>query len=356
MIKNKTRFCFWGLVLLFLPCLQAQLIQIEPESQLLPEEENASLAKDPIFCSPGVSNKSRSKGLVLEYGLHGAYNTVAQNLASDANQSIRIRSIQDFTLKAKIPLVNKPTFKLLGGYEYSSENFDLSGIGQDQGDGIIQDLRTSLFKTNKFSLYASKAINDRYYAIFRVRASYSGDYDGWASFDGRYATVSGAGILGIKPDENTEWGVGITYSRGFDRNQIYPFLMYNRTFNDKWGIETILPVKIYGRYNVNKDMILLFGGEYSSRGYSIDMIAPQTQLTGMPVESTFRHAEAKFQVSLEKHLVSWLWLNVKAGYEIPFRSQFIDLQVPENSFRYQSGSRPFMKVGIFLSPTDHCKK
>ena len=143
--------------------------------------------------------------------------------------------------------------------------------------------------------------------------------------------------------------MGLTYSHGFDRKLVLPFFFYNRTFNRKWGLESVLPVQIYGRYNASKNLIILFGGQYQSKAYSIDVIEDSNAL---PIESQFRHSEVKFQVSVEKKIHSWVWFNAKAGYEIPFRAQFINLESPELSFRYQSGSRPFVKFGIFLSPPD----
>lgn len=319
----------------------------------LPGEEETEIAKEPLsLCKPGVLNKSRSKGLLLEYGLNGGYNYTVQNEFVQSNNNSEVEYSNNFKAKVKVPIINATGLKLLAGYEYEVEKLYFDEINGLESN-VFESLDGKRLKTNKFTLYGSKSLNDKHYAIFRVRVAYNGDFEAWNDFDNRYATYSAAGIFGVKPNDNLEWGIGLTYSNNPERTRVLPFLIYNRTFNDKWGLETVLPVQIYGRYNANKDCILLFGSEFRSKNYSVDL---NTNAQALSSTYNFRHAEILFQTSLEQHLFSWVWLNVKAGYQLPLRSRFNNVTLPEYSFRAKPGGQPYFRIGLFLSPSSNAVK
>ena len=96
MILNKNRFCLLGLFLLMLPCIHGQNLNTPAEVDPIP-------ANDPVFCTPGVSNKSKSKGLVLEYGLRSGFNTTTTSILSESSSTTRINSIEEFKLKVSSP-------------------------------------------------------------------------------------------------------------------------------------------------------------------------------------------------------------------------------------------------------------
>ena len=338
-------------VLLF--CLTlAYLLPLCAQQVHLPDGDGMELTKEPIFCTPGTPNKSRGKGLVIEYGLNGDHYWGPRNGAPDGPNFSEVDYTDHFKAKIKIPILNKKSLKFLAGYEYAFERFNFEEFGGERTN-VFQSLDGKRLKTNKFSLYLTKSINGKYYAVFQARASYRGDYKGLNSFDSRYAAYSGAAVFGVKPKPHVEWGIGLSFSTGFNRTRVLPFAVYNKTFNSKWGIETVLPVSIKGRYNFNRHCLMLFGAEYNSNNYSVDLLSERRANVH---EYHLRHAEILPQVSLEQHLFSWLWLNVEAGYQIPVRTEFGNTEVPELSFRGKSGAQPYFRVGLFLSPSDHLMK
>lgn len=325
----------------------------EAQKLHLPGEEGTEIAKEPLsLCKPGVLNKSKGKGLLVEYGLNGGYNYKVKNDFIQSQNNSEVDYSNHFKAKIKVPIINATGFKVLAGYEYESEKFHFDEVNGLESN-VFESLDGKRLKTNKFTVYTSKSLNEKHYAIFRLRMAYNGDYTAWNDFDNRYATYSAAGIFGVKPNDNLEWGVGLTYSNNPERTRVLPFLIYNRTFNDKWGIESVLPVQIYGRYNVNKDCIVLFGGEYHSKNYSVDL---NTNAQALSSTYNFRHAEVLFQTSLEQHLFSWIWLNVKAGYQLPLRSRFNNVTLPDYSFRATPGGQPYVRIGLFLSPSANAIK
>lgn len=308
------------------------------------EDEIDLVTESCIFCKPGVINKSKSKGVELAWTPSLSRNFVPTD-ATD-RQNSRLNHVDEFKFKFKIPIVNAESIKALLGFEHGWDQFNFNQIGGEQAN-FFDNLDGRTLKYNKFTAYFTKSINYRYYFIFRVRASFNGDYDNFVQTDSRYSTYSATGIFGVKPSPDLEYGFGLSYSNGFNRIRVLPFGVYNRTFNEKWGIETILPVQILGRYNVDSETILLFGAEFTSRRYSIDNYIPGEEFAEI---LNIRNAGINSVVSLERKLFSWVWMNAKIGYHVPFSSRIDNLSVPEDSFRFRQGTHPFFKVGIFITP------
>ena len=105
-------------------------------------------------------------------------------------------------------------------------------------------------------------------------------------------------------------------SKGFRGISALPFFLYNRNFNNKWGIESLLPGLIYGRYNLNARNILLGGVEYASQSYRLSV-----EESGVnELDYAYNHSELQFAVRWEHQFVDWLWASLKFGYQMNFSS------------------------------------
>ncbi|NBC07320.1 MAG: hypothetical protein GVY26_09010 [Bacteroidetes bacterium] len=319
------------------------------------EEDEVELPKDRTdFCSPGVINKSRGRGILLERRSVGAQH-LAPNIGDiDGANASDIARVERIKGKIKIPLVNAADLKVLMGYEYARETFRFNRIGY-YNEEVFRSLHDNPLHTNKYSIYITKSFNDKYYAGLRVRTSYRGDHEEMINFDGRYATYSALAAFGIKPREDLEYGFGLTYSRGFFNTNLLPFGIYNQTFNKKWGIETVLPVRIMMRYNFTPKELLLFGVEFQSKSYSIDVYR-QSKRNLPPTPYYFRHAEIAWKATYDKHLFSWIWFTAEAGYQIPLNSRFDNTQDATLNFRTRATPQPFFNIGVFVSPSRDCVK
>lgn len=306
------------------------------------------------FCRPGVINKSAGRGILLQRRLTGGQYLAPDMGKVDGVNASDVARVDRIKGKIKIPLVNAVDLKVLLGYEYARETFHFNRIGYYQQD-VFLSLHDNPLHTNKYSLYITKSFDDKYYAGLRLRTSYRGDHEKMINFDGRYATYSALAAFGIKPRDDLEYGFGLTYSRGFFNTTLLPFGIYNQTFNDKWGIETVLPVSIMMRYNFAPKSLLLFGVEYQSKSYSVD-IYQQAKRDEAPVPYHFRHAEIAWKATYDEHLFSWVWFTAEAGYQIPLNSRFDNTQDATSNFRTRTTPQPFFNVGFFVSPSRDCVK
>jgi len=252
-------------------------------------------------------------------------------------------SLQQLSVKLKVPIVNKEGLKLLVGASYRPETYDFSAIGSDF-QPVFNYLNGRTLKSSGFDAILTKSWNEKFYSSFRFRLLYNGDYSGVINTDSRFAIYNFSGLFGVKKHDNKEWGVGLNFSQSFRRTLVLPFFLYNHTFNDKWGVELILPALMVARYNVSERSILLFGLRYNSSSYSIET----DEL--MPQVFELNHSEARATLTLQQRFHPWLWFDANAGIQYNFSTDFDAKDNEMASFQVTPGIAPYFKLGIFVSP------
>ena len=110
----------------------------------------------------------------------------------------------------KAPIINKESFKLLAGYKYTGEFFDISNLGADFSE-TFQRLDNVTLKSSNFSALATKSINEDKYLAFRLRYTANGNYDGLVSFDDRFAIYKALAVFGVKKHDDLEWGLSLIH-------------------------------------------------------------------------------------------------------------------------------------------------
>lgn len=297
------------------------------------------------FCKPGVKNKSRSRGLEISYNYLGGSTFREETNTPFPNEEANTEALTSTLVKVKIPVFNRPGFKLLLGYNRERENYKFESLG-DQHQIFYETLDQYIFKSNTYSLILSKSLNEKHYIGFNARLLYNGNYTGWSSLSNIYQHFSLIGVYGIKLNEDFEWGVGLSYSENLEqRRRLVPFLIYNKNFSDRWGVEAILPISIQLRRNINQSNLLLLGINYANQSYGMDNIRNN--------ENDFyviNHAEVRSSVSWERRLVPWIWLNIEAGYQYNFDTEMLNLSNQDADIIYDPTNAPFLRIGVFVSP------
>ena len=322
--------------------VQAQVNLLPLESKVLPSKS--------VFCSPGVMNTSRSRGAEFTSGFTSPFSLQIPIGSVDAATSGQVEFVESYRAKIKIPLIIKKDFKVLFGYEYNSETYH---FGETAGfhSATFNSLDDKALRSNRYSLYATKSFNERIYSLIRLRATYNGDYDQGMTINDRYGIYSVIGGVGFKESDKKEWGLGLSYSFSFSkfRTRLIPFLLYNQTFNDKWGIEAILPLQVFARYNVSKKTILLSGVEYHRSFYNADFY---NAFSNESENYYLKHSGLRSSITLEQKIAPWLWMHAKAGYQTSFTTDFHNQYDPTASFGANTSNTWFFQMGLFLSPPD----
>ncbi len=303
------------------------------------------------FCKPGIQNNSRAKGLELSYGYFGGGRFKAEDtLLILPLTEFRNLTYLKFDLKA--PVINRTGLKVLLNYSYFSELYDIKRFGPDFSQAF-RELNDSPLKSSSIGLILSKPLGEYHYLAFRFKLSANGNYGGIGRFfEDRFAIYKFYGIYAIKPSEDFEWGLGLAYSKSFRRNNLIPFLLFNRNFSGKWGMEAVFPANIFLRYNLGQGDILLFGLEYDSQSYRLSV--PDTNMGGL--DFAVNHSEFLASLRVEHQFARWIWGNFKAGYRFNFSTDFEAKAPGTTPFNVEQSNGLFFQAGFFLSPPDDILK
>jgi len=274
--------------------------QLKPD--FFPEDITIESHQGVCYCEPGVVNKSRSKGLVINYGVFGSGNYLPETSNSTNFTSSNLNAFNQFEFKLKVPIILKERTKVLLGYSYYIENYNFTEITESFSE-TINTLDNNTLKSNGISALVSHSINEENYLILRYKYSLNGNYDGFLEIDNRYAINNFMGLYGFKKNDLFEWGIGLLFSHSFRRTSALPFFLYNRTFNERWGIESGFPANFFLRYNLDPLTITALGIEYSSKSFRLDVV----DSTGDLLDFAYNHAEILLSLSVERHLSSWIW-------------------------------------------------
>lgn len=327
-------FCRASYIVLFLAICFLGVVNLEAQELLTPIRD---------FCQPGVVNKSPGKGMSVEYGFFPQYPL----RSSEASESSQQKLNQHLLVKLKAPLINQQKTKMLVGVRHFRESYQFEEISTED-EWLFENINDKVFKSTRLSLYLTRSFGYKNYFALKAEASYNGDYDGLIDFSKRYRHLFLISVFGMKPRPNVEWGLGLASRFGFRGNTVFPFAVYNQTFNNKWGIESTLPVKIMVRRNFSPKSLLLFGPEFASRFYSVDFLKGNAGPIG---RYETRRAEFQLNAAYIQQLIPWFWIEVKGGYVRYLDSEVTGQQaLSEVDFNLEQSNGVFSKITLFLSP------
>jgi hypothetical protein len=334
-------------IIFFLLCLlPAQALFGQAKPNFFPEDISHEVLEIRCYCKPGVRNKSRAKGLEISYTwLGGGTFREEEGILTPPLTEYGHWQRIDFDIKA--PVINKDHLKVLLGYKHHTESFAINTLGADFTE-TFRELGATNLKNNNLSLIVSKPLNETKYLAFRVVYALNGNYSGLFGFGNEYAVYKALGLFGIKSSEDFEWGFGASFSRTFRRASILPFLLYNRNFGNRWGVESVFPAYIYLRHNLKPGTILLLGTEYNSDSYRMKVNVPNND----ELDYALNHSEIIGTVQLEQQISPWVWANAKVGFQMNFRTDFESKALTTTPFNVEPTNGLFLQFGVFISPPD----
>lgn len=298
------------------------------------------------YCKPGVKNKSRSRGLEISYA--HIFNAVMED-ESEGEEEFDLSEFyrKRLNIKFRFPIINKESLKVIGGVFYRPEYYVFTKIGNDRPE-LFDYLNKRAQKSTGVEATVLKSWDENKYTLFRTKTQFNGTYKGLVEFGSDQAIFSAGVLMGFKKGEDKEWGVGLNFNKSFRQTTLLPFFMYNKTFNNRWGIESLLPAMITLRHNISDENILLLGVRYGSRSSHLDIVYPSDAASIYDLN----HSEMKAAFTLEKLIHSWLWIDATAGFQFNFSTDFVSRTIIDPSFKSDPRTSPFFKVGVFLSLPD----
>lgn len=279
------------------------------------------------YCNNSVVGLSPTKIISIgyDYVFSSAYNSDKDFANGDTSIYNRTANrTGGLRISGNIPIVSRLKGLLnfgfnywRSGYKFKDEpsNFDLYG-NRLQARGL---------NNLGLSLTFFKPLNDRHFIILMAQGEVSGDYN-FKEFFNRFQYTKGSytALFGWKKREDKLFAVGVSRTWRGGESLPIPVILWNQTFNSKWGIELLLPARGAVRYNFSPRSLLLLGYELEGSSYNMQFnYFPGLPVNGAPTfnkKFELRRSEIRARLTWEKQLAGFIWLSVQGGVRINYRN------------------------------------
>ena len=307
------------------------------------------------FANPSVLGMGPSKGIIIRYermptfGVNSTAEVVGiNNYSTSATKNARL------TIKGYIPAWNRPHLKVIVGLNYDREEFQFRDAPANYE--LLDNIENKGLKSTGVQLAVIRPIDAVHWYLARVKTELAGDYSADQLSVGNYLRASAEAFYGWKRTPRFSWGVGFQYGYTFGRLSFYPAIIYNRTFNDHWGVEALFPARVTARYNASERSIFYTGYSVDGLNYLVHLRTPlarQNQPDKIAINSLeLREIEVKFRLRWERELLSFLWLGAEAGYRYNYAFDAFDRTNAdrERIIRTKLGGVPYASLEVFAVP------
>ncbi len=294
------------------------------------------------YATQKVLNQTPNRIVSLNYEYQGGFDM--PGVPSFPNQTYRVNRISGIRGPLNIPVISntKLIWQLGANYWQSGYNFE------SVNNAFVSKLNTNGIHTAGINTTVFKPLNEKNFLIFQASADVNGVFEGFDDINTKAITISATAIYGWKKSEKNMYGFGV--ARTYRAGQIIyvPIVLWNKTFNDKWGMELLLPARGHLRRNFSTSNILQLGYELEGNQYWMRTPSPNGQVF-------IQRGEVKPRVMWDKKLSGFFWLNVQAGFRYNYRFDVMneyDARKDNQLFFRSALTNPFyFSVGInFVSP------
>lgn len=250
----------------------------------------------------------------------------------------RIESARGLRLAFNAPVISRNNFILNLGLTYWNTGLGVANPERSPYFRLLEDgLRTTGLNATVF-----KPLDSKRFILLQLNADANGNYRRPGDLSSKHLTYSGTGIFGWKPDDNLQWGVGV--SRTYRAGQLIyvPVLLYNRTFSPRWGCEVIFPARAELRRNFGTHALLKLGYELEGNTYYLGQ-------TGTS-DVYLRRGELKPRLTYEQQLAGFVWVSAQAGLRYNYRNDAFRTQNPTSEREGLFGSEPELFKNTLTNP------
>lgn len=286
------------------------------------------LAEEPpkVFCNNKVIGQSPTPLIAVYYDFQ-SQNTLTAGAVNQGDafvsESATISSNSAFGLLGNFPILSRNNILINLGVEYNEQYYSIEEANYT--NPLVQNLEASPLRRTALQATVFKPLNEKRYLLAFVGGELNGDYD-FGNYDISKLRIPAAVIYGFKPSDYFMWGIGgaRTYLGG-SLNYL-PVVYYYQTFkNPKWGIEAVLPSRLFMRYRPNSKTLInggftITGATYHLsrfRSFELDYYA----LNGLPYAKKednieLRRSELRVGMGIQRAMSDFIWLNLQAGVRL----------------------------------------
>jgi hypothetical protein len=264
------------------------------------------------YTTQKVLNQTPQKIISIGYDYNGEFHMPGIRISESLStlEDRHVNQVNAFKAQLNIPVVatNKIIWQL--GANYWGSQFQIENPGSNafakqlnQSSLISAGLNTTIFKP----------LNEINFLIFQASADVNGLFNEQAKVTSNSLTLSATGIYGWKKSEKNMIGAGIARTYRAGRLIYVPVLLWNKTFNDKWGMELLLPAKGFIRYNINTSNMIQAGFELEGNQFSMPIPGTQRDLFYI------QRGEFKPRIMWDKKITGFLWFSAQVGLRYNYR-------------------------------------
>lgn len=283
---------------------------------------------DRSYCNNSVSGLSPTKILSLGFDYVAPY-SFNSDLDFDGGDTSSYKRNTAYNgglrFSGNIPIVSRTQWLLNFGFNYWRSGYKFKDT-PSAFDLYGNRLQSRGLNNLGLSLTLFKPLNEKHFIIVMAQGEVSGDYSFKEMFNRfQYTKGSYTALFGWKKKETKLFAVGLSRTwRGGEPLPI-PVILWNQTFNSRWGIELLLPARGAVRYNFSPRSLLLLGYELEGTSYNMQfnyMDNPMGFVTPPPFNKKFemRRSEIRARLTWEKQLLGFIWLSVQAGVRVNYRN------------------------------------
>ncbi len=311
------------------------------------EEEDWSIYDDLEFADEGTKRfaSAKIKGLSpaqfisVGYDYQAPYDITAGAFGSYAEETATATATHGLRVGANVPVYSRNNLIVQLGGQLWDVQYDMD---REAGGNhpLLNSLGQNGLRTLGLNTTIFKPLNEYSFLLVQANVDMNGDYSLTEFQDMRYNRYSAAAIWGRRPNDNCQWGVGLsrTYRAG-ELNYI-PVLLYNKTsVTGKWGTEILFPARGHVRYRVNARSLVLGGFELEGNSYRI---GNQGMALAPPLdELELRKSELRFRLNYQRQITGFFWVSVQAGYRVMYSFNVDAVPEGQDFFRGFFGDQAF---------------
>jgi hypothetical protein len=320
------------------------------------EFEESSDAK--VFCNNKVIGLSPTKliSLSFDYALENSWETSAGKKfdGTYANNESTYSRNYGLRLETNYPIISNNKLIVNAYINYWESQYSAGASEPKIGRFFDQNpLRTTAVGALIF-----KPLNEKNFLLFQLEGAMNGNYNfGSISPELDKTKLSVAALYGWKTNDYTNIAIGVTRTYKGGRLLHIPVLMWNKTFNEKWGMEMLLPARASARRNFSAKSILTLGYELEGQSYHIQeqddaSVSSLFESTSTANNWELRKSEIRARLSWRKSLSDFIWFNVQAGAVVTYRMDIDRKAADSDPWLGNETQVPFyFRVGIqMVSP------
>jgi len=300
------------------------------------------------YCTQKVLNQIPQRIISIGYEYHGGFTLPGVKMGGllPAFQNFQVNQVSAIRAQANIPIISTNKLIWQMGANYWSSNYSIENAGSND---FANRLNTNSMTSAGINTIIFKPLNEKNFLIFQASADFNTVSQQLIGTNGKSLTISGSAIYGWKTSEKNMVGLGL--SRTYRAGQILhiPVLLWNKTFNDRWGMELLLPARGHLRYNFSTSNILQLGFELEGNQFMMN-------LPSSPNGTVFiQRGELKPRIIWDKKISGFIWLSAQAGLRYNWRFDVMNEYNGKNDlqryFTSNLGNPLYFNISLnFVSP------